>query len=109
MNRLLPIAKKIAIAALVALVITYAVDYISLHLRMRKPTPTDPFESVSIDRMYAILQKSGKSEFVPADTINVTCVHSLFPHSGYNPCWYVERQKDQTIPMVILPPASRHF
>jgi len=103
MNRLFPIAKKVLIILLLALALTYAGDYAWLRYRMRKPTATNPFESVSIDRMYAILQKNGKSEFVPTDPINTTCVHSMFPHASYNPCWYVTRQKNQTIPMLILP------
>jgi hypothetical protein len=103
MNRILSIAEKAAVVLLVALVITYIGDFISVHYRMRKPTPNNPFESVTIDRMYAVLQKSGKSEFIPADTQTVTCVHSLFPHAGYSPCWYVLRQNNTTIPMSILP------
>jgi hypothetical protein len=102
MNRILPIANKVAIVLIAVLIITYIGDFISVHYRMRKPTPNNPFESVSIDRMYAVLQKSGKSEFIPADTQTVTCVHSLFPHAGYNPCWYVTRQNNTTIPMSIL-------
>jgi hypothetical protein len=103
MNRILPIANKVAVVLLVALVLTYIGDFVSVHYRMRKPTPTNPFESVTVDRMYAVLQKSGKSEFIPADTQTITCVHSLFPHAGYNPCWYVLRQNGATIPMSILP------
>jgi hypothetical protein len=109
MNRILPIANKAAIILLVALVITYIADYASVHYRMRNPTPKNPFESVSIERMYAVLQKSGKSEFIPADTQTVTCVHSLFPHAGYNPCWYVVRQNNTTVPMSILPVNSIRF
>jgi hypothetical protein len=25
----------------------------------------------------------------------VTCVHSLFPHMGYQPCWYLSRHSEQ--------------
>jgi hypothetical protein len=103
MNRILPIANKAAIILLVAVLITYIGDCASVHYRMRNPTPKNPFESVNIERMYAVLQKSGKSEFIPADTQAVTCVHSLFPHAGYNPCWYVLRQNGATVPMSILP------
>ena len=103
MNRILPIANKVALVLLAVLVITYIGDYASVHYRMRNPTAKNPFESVTVERMYAVLQKSGKSEFIPADTQNVTCVHSLFPHAGYNPCWYVTRQNGATIPMSILP------
>jgi hypothetical protein len=109
MNRILPIANKVALILLAAFVLTYIGDFISVHYRMRKPTPSNPFESVSIDRMYAVLQKSGKSEFIPADPQTVTCVHSLFPHAGYSPCWYVTRQNNTTIPMSILPIHGARF
>ena len=109
MNRILPIANKVAVVLLVILVVTYIADYASVHYRMRNPTPTSPFQSVTIERMYAVLQKSGKSEIIPADTQTVTCVHSLFPHAGYNPCWYVTRQNGATIPMSILPVNSTRF
>jgi hypothetical protein len=29
----------------------------------------------------------------------ITCVHSLFPHSVYSPCWYVKPRINQPIPM----------
>ena len=29
----------------------------------------------------------------------VTCVHSLFPHNGYSPCWYVKPRINQPIPL----------
>jgi hypothetical protein len=25
----------------------------------------------------------------------VTCVNSIFPHGGYAPCWYLQRNKEQ--------------
>jgi hypothetical protein len=37
------------------------------------------------------------------------CVHSLFPHAGDLPCWYLKRKFAQPIPMVIffIPSANR--
>src|ERR1700685_230838 len=109
MNRILPIANKVAVVLLVILVVIYIGDYASVHYRMRNPTPKNPFETITIDRTYAVLQKSGKSEFIPADTQTVTCVHSLFPHAVCSLCWYVERQNGATIQMSILPVNSIRF
>jgi hypothetical protein len=103
MNRLLPIAKKAAVVLIVAFLVTYIGDYISLRYRISKPTPNNPFESVKLDRFYAITQKNGREDYEPADSQTVTCVHSIFPHSGFNPCWYVVRQNGKPIPMAILP------
>jgi hypothetical protein len=52
--------------------------------------------------VFAIPEKNGKTEYEvdaqnPEQTI--TCVHSLFPHSGYSPCWYVKPRINQPIPM----------
>ncbi len=50
-------------------------------------------------------KKNGKTEF-EVDAQNpektVVCVHSLFPHSGHLPCWYVKPRIDQPIPMTIF-------
>jgi len=103
MNPVFRIAKKAAIALVVALIITYAGDFLWLRYRIWKPRTNNPFESVKLDRFYAITQKNGREDYEPAGTQTVTCVHSLFPHSGYNPCWYVVRQNGKQIQMIIVP------
>jgi hypothetical protein len=103
MNRFLPIAKKAAIVLLLAFVFSYVCDFCWLHLRMWKPSPNNPFETMTLDRYYAITQKNSRVDFEPAPAETVTCVHSLFPHAGYNPCWYVARQNGKPIPMSIIP------
>jgi len=103
MNRLVPIAKKAATILIVAILVTYIGDYASVRYRIWKPSTNNPFESVKLDRFYAITQKNGREDYEPADSQTVTCVHSIFPHSGFNPCWYVVRQNGKAIPMAILP------
>lgn len=107
MKRLLVIAKRTLITAIIALAILYIGDFLHLRYRMWKPRPNDPFEVVTLDRYYAISQKNGRIEFAKAPLENVTCVHSLFPHAGYNPCWYVIRQNGTAIPLVIFPRMAR--
>jgi hypothetical protein len=69
---------------------------------MMHPKPDDPFESIKSLRVLAIPEKNGKTEY-EVDAQNpeqtVTCVHSLFPHSGFSPCWYVKPRINQPIPM----------
>ena len=57
-----------------------------------------PLGSVEVQPFYAIHQKNGKTEFdysMPTET--QTCVASLFPHLGSNPCWYVTKHKTRKI------------
>jgi hypothetical protein len=59
---------------------------------------SQPLISVQIQPFYAIHQKSGKTEFdysVPPET--QTCVASVLPHFGSNPCWYVTKHKTRKI------------
>ncbi len=79
---------------------------------MLHPKPTDPFETVTALRVLAIGEKGGKTEYT-LDQIQPqqtgVCVHSLFPHAGDLPCWYLKRKFAQPIPMVIffIPSANR--
>ena len=86
-----------AILALAAVV--YACDYVSVRYRLSKNTPGDPLESVKVQRMYAIPHKDGRQEFAFAEPEMDTCVHSLFPHLGYPPCWYLKRTTEKPISM----------
>jgi hypothetical protein len=94
--------KRILIAMLAALALVYCSDYLYLRVRMLHPKPADPFESLNTLRVLAIPEKNGKTEYeIDAQNpeLTVTCVHSIFPHSGYLPCWYVKPRINQPIPM----------
>ena len=96
------LAKRIAISLLAVLALVYCGDFLYLRVRMLHPKPADPFETQTILRVLAIPEKNGKTEF-EVDSQNpeqtVTCVHSLFPHSGFSPCWFVKPKINQPIPM----------
>lgn len=88
-----------------ALVIVYIVDYASFRIRMIHPKPTDPLETITATRVLAIDEKGGKTEYTidqlqPQQT--GVCVHSLFPHAGDAPCWYLKRKFSQPIPMSLF-------
>jgi hypothetical protein len=95
-------AKRVMIGLIVAVGLFYGTDYLYLRFRMLHPKPADPFESLKSLRVLAIPEKNGKTEY-QVDALNpeqtVTCVHSLFPHMGYSPCWYVKPRINQPIPM----------
>lgn len=87
--------KRIVVAVAVVLVLVYAGD--DLSARIPIPRSRTPLGSVSMKTLYAIPLKDRKTEYVLGDPVTQTCVHSLFPHFGYSPCWYLERKKLQRI------------
>jgi len=92
--------KRILAGLAIAFVAVYACDYLYLRIRMLHRTPTVPFESMTRTRVLAIPQKSGKLDYQidetqPVETL--TCVHSLFPHYGDQPCWYLKPRLNQPI------------
>jgi hypothetical protein len=96
------LARRVLIGLIVALGLLHGSDYLYVRVRMLHPKPADPFESMKSLRVLAIPEKNGKTEY-EVDALNpeqtVTCVHSLFPHFGYSPCWYVKPRMNQPIPM----------
>ncbi len=96
------LAKRILVALVSTLLLIYICDFLSVRVRMFHPKPADPFESLKALRVLAIPEKNGKTEY-EVDAQNpeqtVTCVHSLFPHYGFSPCWYVKPKINQPIPM----------
>ncbi|HEV1285350.1 MAG TPA: hypothetical protein VNU44_08570 [Bryobacteraceae bacterium] len=82
--------KYAAIATILSFVAIYLGDYAMARSK--------PLGSVQVQPFYAIHQKDGKTEFdysVPPET--QTCVASLLPHMGSNPCWYVVKHKTRKI------------
>ena len=96
------LSKRILVASVSLVALAYFGDYLSVRIRMMHLKPADPFESLKGLRVLAIPEKNGKTEY-EVDAQNpeqtVTCVHSLFPHFGYSPCWYVKPRISQPIPM----------
>jgi hypothetical protein len=73
---------------LAATVLAYAVDY--ARFRYRVAANRQAFGQVTIYSYEAVAQKSGKTQFIFNPPQIQTCVHSLFPHAGYAPCWYLQ-------------------
>ena len=96
-----------ALAACAALV--YLADYLSVVRRMAHRTKTDPLETTQERPLYAVPLKNGRDEFDFGDTEPQTCVHALFPHFGYNPCWYTKRQNLQPTVIMIVPAGNPEF
>jgi hypothetical protein len=89
-------------AVAILLLAVYGMDSTSVFLRARHATAADPYETMTAPRVFAIAEKGNKTEYqIDAEnpTQTVTCVHALFPHAGYSPCWQVKRTLHNTIPM----------
>ena len=85
------LVKRIATAIVILVCILWVGDLIAVKLRR------DPLSVVQINKIYAIPQKGGKTEFDAGDPESQTCVNSIFSHLGYSPCWYVNRHRNQQV------------
>jgi hypothetical protein len=88
--------KRVLLFGAMALVILYTGDYLSVRYRIPNREPLGTF---TIKRYYAVRQKDRKVEYYFLDPENQQCVHSLLPHFGSNPCWYVSRHTKKEIDM----------
>jgi len=86
---------RILIIALTSLTAVYVAD--DLSVRYRIPGSRQPLGTVTIRRYDAISEKNNKTEFVFEEPVIQTCVRALFPHLGYQPCWYLSRHSEQRI------------
>ena len=99
-------AIRILYALIMLLAMAYGYDYASVRRRMSAKKPGDPFDTVTYPHLLAIPQKGNKVDYEldaqsPMET--ESCVHSLFPHYGYTPCWYILRKSNSPTQMMIVP------
>jgi len=102
LKRAIDIAGRVLASALLLAALAYAADYGALRYRMANLNAGPAFGNVTMQRLYAIPQKNGKIEYefdARQPEISAPCVHSLFPHMGQSPCWYLQRQSQKPIPM----------
>lgn len=102
MQRVLAALKGTILALIAALVLIYAGDYLFVRFRMTRNLLDDPFETQMIERTYGIPHKNGSAEIVNDAPEPETCVHSIFPHMGYTPCWYLNRNSKTIIMLELL-------
>ncbi len=97
------IVRWMVIVGIACVALAYIADDFSVHRRMAHRTKTDPLETTQVRTLYAVPRKDGKAELDFGDPETQTCVHSLFPHLGYDPCWYTKRQNQQPTVILALP------
>jgi len=81
------------LSVVVVAVVAYSLDYAVF--RIRSATRGNANGSVTVNRYYAVLQKNGKTQFIFDPPQAQTCVHAMFPHAGWLPCWYLTRHPEQ--------------
>jgi hypothetical protein len=81
------------LAVLATAALAFGVDF--LVFRVRVAANWNPYGSVMVDHYYAVGEKSGKTEYMFDPPQAQPCSHSLFPQSGYQPCWYLTRHPEQ--------------
>ena len=83
--------KRVLFVLVLAVAAVYCVDYLVARSR--------PLGSVQVQPYYAVPQKDGRIEFMMLDPKVNSCVNSLLPHLGQEPCWYLKRNRQKRIDM----------
>jgi hypothetical protein len=89
--------RRFVLGSVITVVGVTALAYLldSAVFRVRVATNRSPYGSVTVSHYYAIQQKSGKTQFIFDPPQPETCVNALFPHAGWQPCWYLIRHPEQ--------------
>jgi hypothetical protein len=104
--------ERLLIGLLLLVAAVYLVDYISVRHRAAAQKQGDPFDAVTYPHLLEIPQKGNRVEYAldaQSPMMSEACVHSLFPHSGYLPCWYVNRKAQSATPMFLVPAMGLRF
>jgi hypothetical protein len=79
------------LAAVGITLVAYAADYAVFRHRL---AANAVFGQITISSYDAVQQKNGKTVFLFNPPEPQTCVHTLFPHAGFVPCWYLQRHTE---------------
>ena len=93
-------AWTLAVAALAA-GLAYISDSLYVRHKLAGPNSSEAFGNVQF--YPATKLKNGKLDIYLESPQNEVCVHALFPHYGYNPCWYAKRNTVHVIADRIRP------
>jgi hypothetical protein len=94
------VARRVVIVVLAVFGVVYAGDYLYARSRLAGSAANGILGSITVQRYWEIPQKSGKVEYSFDAPSQQTCIHSIFAHAGYSPCWYLSRRK--TVRMSML-------
>jgi len=93
---------RVILAFLGFALLFYVLDFAWYEIRVVSPKLGPANGSVHRVRVLAIAEKNNKVEYEidsnrPEE--DVPCAHSIFPHAGNRPCWYVVRHANDPITM----------
>jgi len=100
-----PHLNRFLYALIMLLALAYGFDYASVRRRVNAQKPGDPFDVITYPHVLAIPVKGNKVDYeldAQSPMESDPCVHSLFPHFGYTPCWYVVRKSKSFTQMTIV-------
>ena len=86
--------RRVVLIAILVVAASYVLDWIVVELKMGGAHPA-ALGTVSVYQATEL--KSGKMDVYYHDPVNQTCVHSLYPHFGFQPCWYLSKHPMQVI------------
>jgi len=94
--------RRVFLSLLALLSVLYLADFTWYQLRLQLPKLGQATGSVHRIRLLAVPVKNNKVDY-ELDSVkpeeDLPCTHSLFPHGGIRPCWYVTRHANDPIPM----------
>jgi hypothetical protein len=101
---MIPISKlqRIIISVLLAALLLYGADYAILKMRGSSGIGT-------VNITLGTPMKDGRVQIFTGANQTQTCVNSLFPHLGYQPCWYVRQNATQLVKRWDVQPAGERL
>src|SRR5262249_8782407 len=87
MRRMRLILGLVFVGLVLILGLLYIGDDLLVRYRMAHRVERDPLDQVTY--YIATPLKNGRVEVFSDQPQTEVCVHALFPHLGYRPCWYV--------------------
>ena len=95
MKRASFILRRFLLGSVVLLGGLYVGDDLSVRYRMAHARAGEPLDEATF--YYATVLKNGRLEVFYDQPQTEVCVHALFPHLGYHPCWYARRSNVRRI------------
>ena len=89
------VAKGLLLAAALSFLGVYASDYAWIEYRMGHDTAGQAFGSVTY--YISTVLKNGRTEIFYDQPQTEVCIHALFPHAGYRPCWYAVKNRVRAV------------
>jgi hypothetical protein len=83
---------RAAVIAAILVELLYLGDWAAFKIRVAHGTA---YGSVEVHQFLATSLKGSKTEYDMTGTVQATCSHSIFPHAGNHPCWWLERHRSQ--------------